>query len=141
MTKKIKVKLIRSGSMPERYGDWFDLKAGETVKYKKGDFFLMPLGVAMKMPHGFEGHLLPRSSTFKKYKVLMVNGMSIIDSDYCGNGDEWMFPLLAMEDGVIRKGDRIAQFRIMRKMPVGQEISLVSALSSVNRGGFGSTGV
>ena len=136
----IKVKVIRPGALPERHGDWVDLKAGMTVKYKKGDFVMIPLGVAMKLPQGYEGHLLPRSSTFKKYKVLLVNSTGIIDNAYCGNGDEWQFPAIAMEDGVIKKGDRIAQFRIVPVMKA-VKFSVRNDLGSTNRGGFGSTGI
>ena len=136
----IKVKEIRPGSLPERHGDWVDLKAGITVKYKKGDFVMIPLGVAMKLPFNHEGHLLPRSSTFKKYGVLLVNGTGIIDNAYCGDGDEWCFPALAMRDGVINHGDRIAQFRVYPCM-FHMELRQVDALNSPNRGGFGSTGV
>ncbi|WP_074816743.1 dUTP diphosphatase [Selenomonas ruminantium] len=136
---KIKVKEIRPGSLPERHGDWVDLKAGLTVKYNKGDFVMIPLGVAMRLPQGYEGHLLPRSSTFKKYGVLLVNGTGIIDNAYAGNGDEWHFPVFATRDGVIRKGERIAQFRAVPVMK-SVKFSLVSDLDGPNRGGFGSTG-
>jgi len=100
---------------------------------------MIPLGVAMKLPQGYEGHLLPRSSTFKKYKVLLVNSTGIIDNAYCGNGDEWQFPAIAMEDGVIKKGDRIAQFRVVPVMKA-VKFSVREDLGSKDRGGFGSTG-
>ena len=135
----IKVKEIVPGCFPEQHGDWIDLKAAKTVEYKKGDFVMIPLGVAMQLPDGFEGHLLPRSSTFKKYGVLLVNSTGIIDNAYCGDGDEWCFPALTMRDGVIAKGERIAQFRIFASMPT-VSISVVDSLGNDNRGGFGSTG-
>ncbi len=137
---EIKIKLIDKECAPERHGDWIDLKAAETVEYKKGDFVMIPLGVAMKLPKGHEGHLLPRSSTFKKYGVLLVNGTGIIDNAYCGDGDQWCFPALAMRDGVINKGERVAQFRVVESMDSFVTFDVVDSLEAPNRGGFGSTG-
>ena len=138
---EIKIKLIDKECAPERHGDWIDLKAAKTVRYNKGDFVMIPLGVAMKLPKGHEGHLLPRSSTFRKYGVLLVNGTGIIDNAYCGNEDQWCFPALAMRDGVINKGERIAQFRVFKTMDSFLTFNVVEHLESPNRGGFGSTGV
>ena len=102
--------------LPEKYalGDWIDLKAGKTVRMKKGEYINIPLGVAMKLPKGYEAHVLPRSSTFRKYNIIMTNSMGIIDNAYCGRNDEWCFPAYAVEDTVMTRGDRIAQFRIVR---------------------------
>ena len=46
-------------------GDWIDLRAAEDVNLEKGDFRLISLGVSMKLPEGYEAHIVPRSSTFK----------------------------------------------------------------------------
>lgn len=137
---RIEVKEIRPGCFPEQHGDWIDLKAGNSFSYAAGDFLMIPLGVAMKLPEGYEAHVLPRSSTFKKYGVILVNGMGIIDNAYSGDGDEWIFPALAMRAGEILCGDRIAQFRIVRNME-SVELARVPHLAKENRGGFGSTGV
>ena len=120
-------------------GDWIDLRAAETVDMKAGEFRLISLGVSMKLPQGYEAHLLPRSSTFKKWGVILANGMGVIDESYCGDNDIWRFSALAMRDTHIEKGDRICQFRIMKKMP---EVALktVEFLSGPDRGGIGSTG-
>lgn len=120
-------------------GDWIDLRAAENVEMRAGEHKLIPLGVAMKLPDGYEAHLLPRSSTFKRYGILMANSMGIIDNSYCGDDDQWMFSAYATKDTVIPKNDRICQFRIVEKQPaiIFQE---VDHLSDVNRGGFGSTG-
>ena len=120
-------------------GDWIDLKASKRIEMKTGDFAVIPLGVSMKLPEGYEAHLAPRSSTFKKWGILQVNGVGVIDESYRGDNDVWGVPALAMRDTVIEKGDRIAQFRIMKKMePV--ELLEVKNLGGENRGGFGSTG-
>ena len=49
----------------EGKSDWIDLRASETVELKAGEFKLIPLGVAMELPKGYEAHVVPRSSTFK----------------------------------------------------------------------------
>lgn len=120
-------------------GDWVDLSANETVILKKGEFKLIPLGVAMKLPNGYEANIVPRSSTYKNFKVLQTNSFGVVDSSYCGDDDEWKMPVIAMEDTVIHKGDRICQFRLNRIQP-SFKFKTVSHLNGVNRGGFGSTG-
>lgn len=112
----IALSLKDSKCMPEKHGDWIDLKAQQTHQYFAGDSFVMPLGVAMKLPAGYEAQLVPRSSTFKKYGVIQTNGIGIIDNSYAGIDDIWGMPLYALKDGVINAYDRIAQFRIVPVM-------------------------
>ena len=121
-------------------GDWIDLRAAERVELKTGDFRLISLGVSMKLPAGFEAHIAPRSSTFKKWGILQVNSVGVVDESYCGADDIWRMPVFATRDTVIEKNDRICQFRIFEKMP---QVCLetVERLSGENRGGFGSTGI
>ena len=97
-------------------GDWIDLRAAERVEMKAGEFRIISLGISMKLPEGYEAHVVPRSSTFKRWGILQTNHMGVIDNAYCGDGDVWGFPALAMRDTVIEKGDRICQFRIVQKM-------------------------
>lgn len=120
-------------------GDWLDLRAAETAEMKAGEFKIISLGVSMKLPEGYEAHVVPRSSTFSKWGVLQVNGIGVIDNSYCGENDIWRFPALAMRDTVIEEGDRICQFRIMEKM---ERVNLVEVehMENADRGGFGSTG-
>lgn len=120
-------------------GDWIDLRAAETVSMKAGDFKLISLGVSMKLPEGYEAHVVPRSSTFKKWGVLQANSMGVIDNSYSGENDIWRFPALAMRDTVIEEGDRICQFRIEKKMEA-VEFETVDHMEDADRGGFGSTG-
>lgn len=119
--------------------DWIDLRASEEVELKAGDFKLIPLGVAMELPQGYEAHLVPRSSTFKNYGILQTNSCGIIDCTYCGDEDMWRMPVYATRDTVIHVNDRICQFRIVENQPkiVFDE---VESLGNANRGGFGSTG-
>ena len=120
-------------------GDWIDLRAAETVTMNNGDFKLISLGISMKLPEGYEAHVVPRSSTFKKWGVLQTNSMGVIDNSYSGTNDIWRFPALAMRDTTINKNDRICQFRIIKRQPTVQ-FEEVETLDSVDRGGFGSTG-
>lgn len=140
---KIKIKyfdpdLIRLEKIEK--GNWIDLRAAETVEMKKGEFKLIPLGIAMHLPLGYEAHVVPRSSTFKNFKVLQTNSFGVIDESYCGDNDQWFFPALAVEDTVIHKNDRICQFRIMDHQPV-IDFEEVETLGMPDRGGHGSTGI
>ncbi|HIZ07681.1 MAG TPA: dUTP diphosphatase [Candidatus Eubacterium avistercoris] len=119
--------------------DWIDLRASEDVEMKAGEFKLIPLGVAMELPKGYEAHLVPRSSTFKNYGIIQTNSCGIIDCTYCGDEDMWRMPVYATRDTRIRKNDRICQFRIMENQPK-VTFSQVESLGNENRGGFGSTG-
>ena len=123
----------------ERHGDWIDLRAAENVRLQAGEFKLISLGVSMKLPEGYEANIVPRSSTFKTWGILQANNFGVIDSDYCGENDVWKFPALAFRPTTINQGDRICQFRIVKKMePV--EFVEVDAMEDPSRGGFGSTG-
>jgi dUTP pyrophosphatase len=120
-------------------GDWIDLTAAKDVFINIGEFALIPLGVAMKLPAGYEAHVAPRSSTFKNWGIIQTNGVGVIDESYCGDGDQWFMPVYATRKTQIVEGDRICQFRIVEKMPA-VEIEEVSELGNPNRGGLGSTG-
>lgn len=120
-------------------GDWIDLRAAETVELKAGEFKIISLGVSMKLPKGYEAHIVPRSSTFKKWGLLQTNHMGVIDNSYSGDNDVWSMPVLATRNTVICKNDRICQFRIVKNMkPI--KFKEVQHLDGVDRGGFGSTG-
>lgn len=155
-------------------GDWIDLCAAETVTVKKPiagikkrktlngitestrdveiNNYMIPLGVAMQLPKGYEAIVLPRSGTYKKYGIILANSMGVIDNTYCGNDDQWWFNAIFMRDSIINKRDRICQFRIQlsQKATIWQKIKWfftnkielieVENLDNVNRNGFGSTG-
>ena len=123
----------------EGKSDWIDLRASETVELKAGEFKLIPLGVAMELPKGYEAHVVPRSSTFKNYGILQTNSCGIFDCTYCGDEDMWRMPVYATRDTVIKQNDRICQFRIFENMPTIQ-FDETASLDNENRGGFGSTG-
>ena len=119
--------------------DWIDLRASEEVTLKQGEFALVPLGVAMELPKGYEAHIVPRSSTYKNFGVIQANHSGVVDGSYCGDNDMWRMPVIAMRDTQIHVNDRICQFRIMKNQP---EILFeeVEHLEGKDRGGFGTTG-
>ena len=119
-------------------GSWIDLYTREHVTLQAGEFAIIPLGVAMKLPEWYEANFVPRSSTFKRYKVLQTNAFSVIDPTYCGPGDEWGYPVYATFPVVIPKGTRLCQFRINKVQPhiIFNE---VASLAAENRGGFGTS--
>lgn len=121
-------------------GDWIDLRSAERVELNAGEYKLLRLGVGMILPDGYEALVLPRSSTPSKFGIILANSMGVIDNSYSGDSDEWKFPAVAIRDTVIEKGDRIAQFRIMKNQP-SIEFEEVEHLNYISRGGIGSTGV
>lgn len=139
--KTIRIKYMRGVKKIERFnvGDWIDLRAAEDMMLAKNEFTLIPLGVAMELPEGYEALVLPRSSTFKKYGIIMANSVGVIDESYKGDNDEWHFPAVAIRDSFIRKNERICQFRIIQHQPLIQ-LKEVDSLGNEDRGGLGSTG-
>ena len=141
---EIKIKYLNDSIEPLRYidgkSDWIDLRSAEEVEFKSGEYKLIPLGVAMCLPKGYEAHVVPRSSTYKNYGLMQTNHMGVIDSSYCGDNDWWYVPMDATKDCVVHAGDRICQFRIMKSQPpiIFEEVDI---LKSKSRGGFGSTGI
>lgn len=119
--------------------DWIDLRAAESIDMKAGEFKLIPLGVAMELPKGYEAHIVPRSSTFKNYGIIQTNHQGVVDCSYCGDNDQWFMPAYALRDIHIELNDRVCQFRIVENQPelVFDE---VASLANEDRGGIGSTG-
>lgn len=124
---------------PERHGAMFDLAASEDVKLREGDVEVIPLGIRMKLPEGYFGLVVPRSSTCLKYGILMANSVGVIEPDYCGDNDVWGFVAYAVRDTAIAKGTRIAQFMPVR-MFGDLDFHMVESMPYTDRGGYGSTG-
>ena len=139
----LKVKYFSEDIEKLRYidgkSDWIDLRSAADVELEAGEFKLIPLGIAIELPHGYEAHVVPRSSTFKNFGLLQVNSMGVIDETYCGYNDQWFMPVLAVRDTKICVNDRICQFRIMEHQPA-LTFEQVDHLEGADRGGFGSTG-
>lgn len=142
MSKKIKIKYFNPNIdeiKPMVNGDWIDLRSAIDIDLKVGEFKLIPLGVGMILPEGYEAHIVPRSSTFKNFGIIQTNHQAVIDNSYCGDNDQWFYPVFALRDTHISKNDRICQFRIIKKQP-NIEFERVEKLHDKNRGGFGSSG-
>ncbi|MDK0838863.1 deoxyuridine 5'-triphosphate nucleotidohydrolase [Clostridium perfringens] len=133
-------------------GNWIDVYANKDVFVKCRERAMIPLGFALELPEGWEGHLAPRSSTFKTWGIIQTNSVGVIDDTYIGDNDQWHMPVYCLqgkdiesENGEevkgtwIRKGDKIGQFRIMEVMPE-IEFEEVESFGNKDRGGFGTTG-
>lgn len=130
-------------------GDWYDLAIPYEVTFEPFEFKLVPLNISMELPEGYEALITPRSSTYKKWRLLQTNHLGVIDNSYNGDGDIWHLPLLNIphkgiwdtdgESVTIPKGTRLCQFRLMKK---SERIEFVEkdTLGNDDRGGFGSTG-
>lgn len=121
-------------------GDWIDLRAAEDVSLKAGEYRLISLGISVRLPKGFEAHIVPRSSTFKTWGILQTNSMGVVDESYAGESDIWRMPVYAVRDTQIKMNDRICQFRVVEKMPP-VTLEEVETMDADSRGGFGSTGM
>lgn len=116
-----------------------DLRAAEDVTLKPGARHLVPTGLSIALPEGFEAQVRPRSGLAVKHGVTVLNSPGTIDCDYRG---EVKVPLInhGEDDFVIARGDRIAQMVIA---PVTRATwSEVNTLGETARGagGFGSSG-
>lgn len=122
--------------------DWIDLRVAQDVSLLGNKFKVVPFGVGIKLPKGYEAHIVPRSSTFKKWGVIQTNHMGVVDESYCGDNDQWRWPMYVLErrpKTKIPKGTRVAQFRIVKKQPK-IVFKMVDSFGAPDRGGFGSTG-
>lgn len=141
--KEIKIKYFNQSLeriKPYVCGDWIDLRSAEEVELKKGEFYMIPLGIAMQLPDGYEALVAPRSSTYKNFGIIQTNSIGIIDESFNGDEDQWRYPVYATRDTAIHFNDRICQFRIIKHQPSINFVE-VNTLNNESRGGFGSTGL
>lgn len=131
------------------YGDMIDLRAAEDVFIPEGEDKVISLGVAIELPKGYYAEVVPRSSLFKNFGLILVNSVGIIDETYCGNDDIWRFHAFCLKGKdfhnnkrgtQVSVNDRLCQFRIVKKQP-NIYFKKVDYLDNVNRGGMGSTGI
>lgn len=123
-------------------GDWIDLRCAEDTVIPGRAVAKVSFGISMRLPDGYEAHVLPRSSLHKHFGVIQTNSMGIIDNSYCGPKDIWFVELYNINrfTVVIPKDARICQFRIVKKMPKIR-FNNVYSLNSANRDGHGSSGI
>ena len=147
---KLRVKYLEGATRMNKItkGNWIDVYAYEDTFVPEGERAMINLGFALELPKGWEGHLAPRSSTFKTWGIIQTNHVGIVDDTYIGDNDIWHMPVYCLEPKdfindvygtLIKKGDKIGQFRIMEVMPE-IEFEEVESFGNADRNGFGSTG-
>lgn len=151
---KMRIKYFDGAKKLEKInkGNWIDVYANDDIFVSVGERAMIPLGFALELPKGWEGHLAPRSSTFKTWGIIQTNHVGVVDDTYIGDNDQWHMPVYCLQNKVdivfqgdeggvwINKGDKIGQFRIMEVMP-DIEFEEVDSFGNEDRGGFGTTGV
>ena len=123
----------------ERVGNWIDVYSNEEKELEPFTHYLIGLGFSIKLPANYEALLLPRSSSFKRWGFLVANSMGVIDETYCGSDDEWKLSIFSFFSKKIERFDKIAQFRILKRMETLEFVEK-DELCQKSRGGFGSTG-
>ena len=93
----------------------------------------------MRLPYGYEAHIVPQSSMFENFGIIQTDGQAVIDNAYSGDNDIWKYSAYALRDTEIYVNDRIARFCIMKKQPI-MRFETVSHMGKEDRGGFRSTG-
>jgi dUTP pyrophosphatase len=143
MTIPVDISLIHPDAVVPEYktagAAAFDLAVIEEKTIEPGQIVKFQTGLVVRVPQQHVLVLAARSSNANK-AIQMANGIGIIDQDYCGPEDQLFLALynIGSEPYTVKKGERIAQGLFL---PVSQaQFSLKETLTSVNRGGFGSTG-
>lgn len=151
---KIRIKYFKDAIKLQKIskGNWIDVYANKDIFVVEGERAMIPLGFALELPTGWEGHLAPRSSTFKSWGLIQTNSVGVVDDTYIGDNDQWHMPVYCLQGKVeekiegkntkgtwVKKGDKIGQFRIMEVMPE-IEFQEVESFGNTDRGGFGTTG-
>ena len=119
----------------------FDLFArlDEPVLLAPGEVAVIPLNVATQIPVLAVGLLFQRSSTYRKWKVRLTNGVGVVDSLFKGPNDEWAAEFQNMGDTttVINNGDKVCQAVFLNLLPV--ELHEKDDFTTADRGGFGTS--
>lgn len=143
MQENITIKYFNSDYPKLEYikgkSDWIDLRSDKTMTLEAHKHYLIPLGVAMQLPDGYEALVAPRSSSFKKWGIIQTNTPGIIDETYCGPDDQWFMSVYTTRDVTVERFDRICQFRVIKHQPT---ITFTESdlTDNESRGGHGSTG-
>lgn len=111
----------------------------EDTLIKPGDIELVPTGIKISIPEGYEAQIRPRSGLALKYGISMVNAPGTIDSDYRGEINVILINF-GKKDFIVKRGERIAQM-VINKVEV-VDFTETDALDETERGegGFGHTG-
>ncbi len=142
----IKVKRLDGNHLPlptyiSEGASGLDIRASlkKPVVLKPGDIALIPTGLALSIPQGFEAQIRPRSGLALHHGIGMVNAPGTIDSDYRGEVGVILINW-GKESFTVQSGDRIAQMVVARTHRA--KFVLTEALDDTERGtgGFGHTG-
>jgi dUTP pyrophosphatase len=117
-----------------------DLASREEMTVNPGEIVYLPLNVALQVPADSFVLVAARSSLHKR-GLMLINGIGIGDSDYCGSDDEYRAAVynFSKQPVVVKKGERISQMIVLRREKVEWE-EVAEFSKEKNRGGFGSTG-
>ena len=144
--EKIQVKIVNQSANPlpayETFGSaGMDIRANvaQPVVLKPLERALVPTGLFIELPIGFEAQVRPRSGLAIKHGITCLNSPGTIDSDYRGEIKVILVNLSA-EEQVLHHGDRIAQMIIQRVEQIGWEQVTTLTGSKRGEGGFGHTG-
>jgi dUTP pyrophosphatase len=116
-----------------------DFFASKSVTIAPGEQALVRTGVVMRLAPGYYLEISARSSTFRKKRLILTNGIGVIDEDYCGVDDEIMFSYLNLgkEPVTVHAGEAIGQGMVRHRL---QAALRPFTPEEKSRGGFGSTG-
>ena len=119
-----------------------DLRAAvtEDLVLRPGERVLVPTGLAVEIPPGWEGQIRPRSGLAVRHGIGLLNAPGTVDSDYRGEV-KVLLVNLGEVPFTVRRGDRIAQLLLARAEPVEWEEAGELGGSDRGEGGFGSTGL
>lgn len=140
---KVKIKRVdKSLPLPKYETDGsvgFDLLCRESAEIAPRSIVLIRANVIVETPPGYMLMVCMRSSTPRKFGLMMAQGLGIIDNDYCGEEDELKIQVYNFTDEpvTIERGSRIAQAIFVRVDKA--EWNEVDQMTSTSRGGFGST--
>ena len=96
---KIRIKYFEGATKLKKIskGNWIDVYACKDIFVPLNERAMVPLGFALELPTGWEGHLAPRSSTFKTWGIIQTNSVGVVDDTYIGDNDQWHMPVYCLE--------------------------------------------
>lgn len=145
MSHNLQIKLIDSTLPVPEYQTAgsvaFDVYSRIRMEIEPWKPTVIPLNLIVRVPDGYFLMLAARSSTAKRFGLIVANGIGVIDQDYCGNTDELGLSVLnfTTQKVIIEKGDRVGQ-AILVSIVKAQGFNVVEDMGTVSRGGWGSTG-
>lgn len=96
---KLRIKYFEGATKLQKIskGNWIDVYANKNIFVPVGERAMIPLGFSLELPQGWEGHLAPRSSTFKTWGIIQTNHIGVVDDTYIGDNDQWHMPVYCLK--------------------------------------------